>query len=238
MGTLSRTGYLITYTNCPIVWGSKMQSLMALSTTEAELIAMSTTLREVIHLQNLLLELHGCKFLIPFTKPQVVCRTFEDNTACIEVAQSDHKIHPLTKHISVHLFHFHDHVKRGSLPLSMSHQNISSLTFIQNLCPAINTCPYMIKSWGGHPLHLLTTRECEVVVGLLLKCLPTSVPVLPILLRAILYFLQYMQSLPPIIHLFYLTQCFHPCILVSNIQLGLSIYLWYSTRIIYLPMVF
>ena len=89
-GALSCTGYLITYANCPIVWGSKMHPLVALSTTEAELIALSTALHEVIHLQNLLLELCGCNFPIPFTKPQVVCRTFEDNAVCIEVAQCDH----------------------------------------------------------------------------------------------------------------------------------------------------
>ena len=94
-----------------------MQSLVALSNTEAELIAMSTALCEVIHLQNLLLEIRGCNFSIPFTKPQVVCRTFEDNTACIEVAQSDHKIHPRTKHISVRLFHFHDHVQKGLITI-------------------------------------------------------------------------------------------------------------------------
>ena len=94
-----------------------MQSLVALSTMEAKLIALSTALHEVIHLQNLLLELRGCNFLIPFTKPQVVCRTFEDNAACIEVAQSDHKIRPRTKHISVHLFHFRDHVKKGLITI-------------------------------------------------------------------------------------------------------------------------
>ena len=94
-----------------------MQSLVVLSTTEAELIAMSTMLREVIHLQNLLLELRGCNFLIPFTKPQVVCCTFEDNATCIEVAQLDHKIHPRTKHISVQLFHFHDHVEKGLITI-------------------------------------------------------------------------------------------------------------------------
>ena len=74
-GALSDTAYLITYANCPIMWASKMQSLVALSTTEAKLIALSTTLHEVIHLQNLLLELCGCNFPIPFTKPQVVCCT-------------------------------------------------------------------------------------------------------------------------------------------------------------------
>ena len=203
-GALPCTGYLITYANCPIVWGSKIQSPVALSTTEAELIAMSTMLCEVIHLQNLLLELGGCNFPIPFTKPQVVCHTFEDNAACIEVAQSDHKIHPRTKHIQCSCFTFMIMLKRGSLQLSMSHQNISSPIFLPNLCPMINTCTNVIKLWGRRPLHLLTTRECEVIVGLLPKCLPTSVPVLPILLRAILYFLQYMQSFPPIVHLFYL----------------------------------
>ena len=119
-------------------------------------------------------------------------------------------------------------LKRGSSQLSVSHQNISLPIFLQNLCPAINTSAYMIKSWGGRPLHLLTMRECEVVVGSSPKCLPTSVPFLPILLRAILYFLQYMQSFPPIVHLFYLMPFFHPYIFISNIQLGLSIYLWYS----------
>ena len=116
-GALSFTGYLVTYTNCPIVWGSKMQSLVALSTTEAKLIALSTALWEVIHLQNLLLELRGCNFPIPFTKPQVVCHTFEDNAACIEVAQSDHKICPRTKHISMRLFHFRDHVEKGLIKI-------------------------------------------------------------------------------------------------------------------------
>ena len=99
------------------MWGSKMQSLVALSTTEAELIALSTTLCEVIQLQKLLLELRGCNFPIPFTKPQVVCHTFEDSATCIEVVQSDHKIHPRTKHISVHLFHFCDHVKEGLITI-------------------------------------------------------------------------------------------------------------------------
>ena len=42
----------------------------------------------------------------------LVSLTFEDNATCIEVAQSDHKICPRTKHISVHLFHFCDHIKK------------------------------------------------------------------------------------------------------------------------------
>ena len=78
-------------------------------------------------------------------------------------------------------FTFVTMLKKGSSKLSMSRQNISLPIFLRNLCLVINTYAYAIKSWGGHPLHLLNTRECEVIVGSASKCfLPTSVPVLPI----------------------------------------------------------
>ena len=80
--------------------------------------------------------------------------------------------------------------KRGLSLLSMSHQNINSLIFLPNHCPMINTSTYAIRSWDGCPLQLLNTRECEVIVGTTSNCLPTSVPVLPILLGALLYFPQ------------------------------------------------
>ena len=37
-GALSQTGFVIKYANCPIVWGSKMQTLVALSTTKPKLL--------------------------------------------------------------------------------------------------------------------------------------------------------------------------------------------------------
>ena len=41
----SRTGYIIKYNNCPILWASKLQSEISLSTTEAEYIALSQAIR-------------------------------------------------------------------------------------------------------------------------------------------------------------------------------------------------
>ena len=160
-------------------------------------------------------------------KPQVVCHNFEDNAAWIEVAQSDHKIRPGPNTFQCSCFTFMTTLKRGSSQLRMSRLNISLPIFLQNLCPMIYTCAYAIKSWGGFQLHLLTMRECEVTAGPSLKCLPTSVPVLPILLRAILYFLQYMQSFSPIVCLFYLTQFSILYIFISTIQPRSPIYLWY-----------
>ena len=54
---LSRTGYIIKYAGCSIVWSSKLQLMIALSMTEAEYMALSTAAREVIYLMKLLEEL-------------------------------------------------------------------------------------------------------------------------------------------------------------------------------------
>ena len=110
----SRTGFVIMYAGCPIVWASKMQTLVALSTTEAEYIALSSALREVIGIMNLVNELHDRGFDLQCGTPRVVCRTFEDNQSCIEIA-TNHKTRPRTKHLSVRLHHFRSHVAAGTI---------------------------------------------------------------------------------------------------------------------------
>ena len=106
-----------------------MQLLVALSTTEAEIIALSTALREVIHLQNLLQELRTHALPIPFTKAQIHCRTFEDNAACIEVATSEAKMCLRTKHLAVRLFHFRDHIEKGHISIEHvpSHNQLADI---------------------------------------------------------------------------------------------------------------
>ena len=53
-----RTGFVILYTGCQIMWKSKIQSITALSTTEAEYISLSSVLREVIVIIHLLEDLY------------------------------------------------------------------------------------------------------------------------------------------------------------------------------------
>ena len=62
---LSRTGFVICYANCPVIWCSKLQTEIALSTAEAEYIALSHSLREAIPIQNLSKEIN-CIFLCTF----------------------------------------------------------------------------------------------------------------------------------------------------------------------------
>ena len=57
---LSKTAYVIMYAGCPITWGSKIQTEIALSTTESEYIALSTAMREVVPFMGLMKEIADC----------------------------------------------------------------------------------------------------------------------------------------------------------------------------------
>ena len=53
----SCSGWVITYAGCRVMWSSKMQTLTALSMTEAEYVALSTALRDLIPMMELLKEM-------------------------------------------------------------------------------------------------------------------------------------------------------------------------------------
>jgi hypothetical protein len=48
----SRSGYVINYAGCPIAWASKLQTIIALSSTEAEYVSLSEALRDTIPLMD------------------------------------------------------------------------------------------------------------------------------------------------------------------------------------------
>ncbi len=74
----SRSGWIIFYAGCPVSWDSKLQSQVALLTTEAEYIFMSQSLRDVIPVMNLLQEMRERYFQVICTKPHVGKPTTED----------------------------------------------------------------------------------------------------------------------------------------------------------------
>ena len=97
----SRTGYVIMYGGCPVVWASKLQREVALSTTEAEYTALSESLREVISLMQLLEESKELlRWAIMDKTPVVHCKVFEDNSGALEMGRLP-KMRPGTKHICV-----------------------------------------------------------------------------------------------------------------------------------------
>ena len=111
MTCFSRTGFIIWYAGCPLIWASKLQTTVALSTTEAEYIALSTALRDVIYVMQLINELKSFGIAIPFPTPTVRCKVFEDNVGAIELAKAP-KLRPRTKHIAIQYHHFRSHVAK------------------------------------------------------------------------------------------------------------------------------
>ena len=105
---LSRTGYIVFYAGCPLVWASRMQTEIALSTAESEYIALSMAMREVLSLMQLMDEIHKI-FEIKRVKPKIHCKVFEDNESCISMAKR-RKFSPRTKHIGIKYHHFRSHV--------------------------------------------------------------------------------------------------------------------------------
>jgi hypothetical protein len=112
----SRMGYIITYAGCPMHWSSKMQTEIALSSTEAEYIALSQAMREVLPIMWLMEEARHQGVPVLNTTPRVHCKVFEDNAGAIEIAKVP-KMRPRTKHLNIKYHHFREEVRKGTISI-------------------------------------------------------------------------------------------------------------------------
>jgi hypothetical protein len=101
------------YNNCPIIWASKLQTSVALSTCEAEYIAMSTALLEVIPLMRLLDTIVNM-WNIDTPQPHVVVH--EDNQSARQLAMNE-TYKPRMRHLVVKYHHFRDYVDSGHIQI-------------------------------------------------------------------------------------------------------------------------
>ena len=129
--TKSRTGYVILYQGCPILWVSKMQTRCTLSTTESEYLALSQSMRDLIPLREILKEINEIVFKQEKLTPR--CSTnsksfsdiisnesensipkskvYEDNAACLKFARLP-RLTPRTKHITIPYHWFRSKVEQ------------------------------------------------------------------------------------------------------------------------------
>lgn len=108
----SRSGHVITYARCPILWSSKLQTQVALSTTKAEYIALSNALREVIPMMGLMSEIAKTGLIKKNKIPRVFCKAFD--SGALELARMP-KMRPRTKHINLVYHHFREFVRNGKI---------------------------------------------------------------------------------------------------------------------------
>ena len=149
----SRTGYVILYRGAPLLWVSKMQTQIALSTMEAEYIALSQSMCDLIPIREVLKEImtvvfdrkadivyhsHSKAFedanegTVLYNIPQST--VFEDNDACLKFARMP-KLTPRTKHIGVPYHWFRTqvenleiHIERVDTTMQLGDQFTKGLT--------------------------------------------------------------------------------------------------------------
>ncbi len=111
----SRTVFTLTLVGWPLLWSSKLQTDIALSSTAAEYIAFSAAMRELIPMRRLVEEL-GQVMSLDIAQPSIDCSTvFEDNTGCLALVKCT-KMSPRNKYLALkyHFFRSSLGIKNGN----------------------------------------------------------------------------------------------------------------------------
>ena len=99
----STSGFLVTMGGAAISWSSKLQSVVTLSTTEAEYIAAVNSSKEILWLRNILQELQ-----LPVTQSSSL---FMDNNSSVQVAKNPEH-HGRMKHLDLAFYQLRDVVNK------------------------------------------------------------------------------------------------------------------------------
>lgn len=103
----STSGIVFTMAGGPIIWSAKLQTSVALSTTEAELIALSETSKTAIWITNMFMEIFSIKMKI-----NIGC---DNNSTIMCVKQPSH--HSRVKHIRIRLHFLQNEFKKKSFDI-------------------------------------------------------------------------------------------------------------------------
>ena len=111
----SRTGFLITVSDCPIVWVSKLQTETALSTMEAEIIALAHCCRELFPVVDIVKELGDVVGLATEDLVSMHVSVHEDNAGALILAQTiPPQFTPRSKYYAIKTVWFREEIhKRG-----------------------------------------------------------------------------------------------------------------------------
>ena len=112
----SRTGYVICLNDCPIIWTSKLQDGIALSTMMAEYYALSYAMREVLPLRNLIFAVATGLGIDDKTLTTFKTTVWEDNNGALSLANLDPGQHtPRSKFYDVKVHWFRSYLKPNNI---------------------------------------------------------------------------------------------------------------------------
>ena len=103
----STTGYVVRLGDSSVIWNTKKQKTISLSSAEAEYMALASVTQEVKWVNQFL-----CELLLPCMKLSVCMSVYVDNQAAILISKND-VYHDRTKHIDIRYHYIRDAVKSG-----------------------------------------------------------------------------------------------------------------------------
>ncbi len=107
----SRTGYIICVSNCPVLWTSKLQTEIALSTMEAEYVALSSSCRDLFPLIDITQEICSALLLHPPKTAQMHIKIHDDNVRTLILGQLEpRQMTPRSKHYAAKYHWFCEHL--------------------------------------------------------------------------------------------------------------------------------
>ena len=114
----SWTGYVICLSNCPVLWKSKLQTEIALSTMEAEYVALSTSCRDLFPLIHLTNELCAALQVKMHTETQMHIKIHEDNVGALTLGKIEpQRMTPRSKDYAVKYHWFCEHIGPRNIQL-------------------------------------------------------------------------------------------------------------------------
>ena len=108
----SRTGFVICIANCPVIWTSKLQATIALSTMEAEYMALSMAMKSLIPFQETVRATAAAIGLDENYMTTFKTTVWEDNMGALTLANLEPgQVTPSSKHYAVKLHWFRQFLK-------------------------------------------------------------------------------------------------------------------------------
>ena len=113
----SRTGFVITVANCPVLWQSKLQTETALSTMEAEVVALAHSCRELFPIMDMVSML-GEKVGLPVSDATMNVSIHEDNAGALVLAETlPPQFTPRSKHYAIKTIWFREQIVQRKIKL-------------------------------------------------------------------------------------------------------------------------
>ena len=128
-----RTVFVVNFSNCPLLWVSKLQIEIALSTLHSEYMALSHSVRALLPLKSIIKEVIDsleidCENLKFVSSSNI----YEDNNGEMVVATSP-RMTPTSKHIVVKYHWFMQHVGKKFMILKIESENQKADIFTKGL---------------------------------------------------------------------------------------------------------